>query len=251
MSIATSRFVLVNTSHAGNVGAAARALKVMGFAQPGQLVLLSPRHADVATRDEALALASGATDVLAAAAVTDDWAGALADATTTVALTARGRDFGPPAHALRDLCAQLAAQHDARVAFVFGSERYGLPNEIVYKCDAIAHIPANPAYASLNLAQSVMLVAYEWSMALSQNKSIGALQGTPASPPVEPRASQRDVEAMLAHLEQALVSLGYLDPAAPKKLMPRLQRLLKRAQPSEQEVHILRGIAKAVLDKVK
>lgn len=251
MSNDRTRFVLVNTSHAGNVGAAARALKVMGFDAPGQLVLLEPRLDDVARRDEAVALASGATDVLEAAQLHRHWADALGDATTTVALTARGRDFGPPAHALRDLCERLARHAAERVAFVFGSERYGLSNELVYRCHAIAHIPANPRYASLNLAQSVMLVAYEWSMALNAAFPERNAVDTPPSPEAEAPASQRAVEGLLAHAQQALTALEYLDPQAPKKLMPRLQRLANRARLTEQEVHILRGICKAILEKLQ
>jgi tRNA/rRNA methyltransferase len=242
-----TRFVLVNTSHPGNVGAAARALKVMGFTQPGQLALLAPRFADVMKHEEAIALASGATEVLACTQVAQDWATALGDVSYTVALTARGRDFGPPAFELRSLCEQLAREGTRRVAFVFGSERYGLPNELVYRCSAIAHIPANPEYSSLNLAQSLMLVAYEWRQALGAQGSID----TPEPPPQEAPASQAAVEGALAHAEQALLALGFLSADAPKKLMPRLQRLAHRAQLSEQEVHILRGISKAVLDKLK
>jgi tRNA/rRNA methyltransferase len=252
LSTERTRFILVNTSHAGNVGAAARALKVMGFSQPGQLALLEPRFADVTQHEDAIALASGATDVLASAQVHTDWQAALADASYTVALTARGRDFGPPAFALRDLCESLARDHaQHRVAFVFGSERYGLPNELVYRCSAIAHIPANPEYSSLNLAQSLMLVAYEWRQALLHVQSQHNAVIVPDAPPKEAMASQAAVEGALAHAEQALLALGFLDPSAPKKLMPRLQRLAHRAQLSEQEVHILRGICKVLQDKIK
>jgi tRNA/rRNA methyltransferase len=267
----STRFILVNTSHAGNVGAAARALKVMGFDAPGQLVLLAPRYENLTHKQEAIALASGALDVLENAqrfglqsapnslAEQDAmqssmltplehdesaWQQALGDATFTVALTARGRDFGPPALALRELCEKLASQSEQRVAFVFGSERFGLSNELVYKANAIAHIPANPNYSSLNLAQSLMLVSYEWAQALQSTKL-----ATPDAPPTEALATQAAVEGTIAHWEQALIALEFLDPAAPKKLMPRLQRLFNRAQLTEQEVHILRGIAKAALMK--
>jgi tRNA/rRNA methyltransferase len=223
-------------------------MKVMGFDQNAQLVLLDPRYENVKAKADAIALASGALDVLEAAQVCHSWEEALADATYVVALTARGRDFGPPAETLRALCEQQAAQSQQKIAFVFGSERFGLPNELVYKCNVIAHVPANPAYSSLNLAQCLMLVAYEWRQALDAALEVKRVS-TPDSPLQELRASAVQVEGMLLHLEQALVKLEFLDPQAPKKLMPRLQRLLNRAQPSEQEVHILRGVAKAILDK--
>jgi tRNA/rRNA methyltransferase len=247
-----TRFVLVNTSHAGNVGAAARALKVMGFDAPGQLVLMQPRYDNVQRKQEAIALASGALDVLENAQLitledeAQAWQSALGEATYTIALTARGRDFGPPAYPLRELCERVAKQPEHKLAFVFGSERYGLPNELVYKCNAIAHIPANPNYSSLNLAQSLMLVTYEWSQALAQHKI-----ATPASPPTEPLATQAAIDGAMTHLEEALITLKFLDPEAPKKLMPRLQRLFNRASLSEQEVHILRGIAKSAIDIVR
>jgi tRNA/rRNA methyltransferase len=248
----STRFILVNTSHSGNVGAAARALKVMGFSAPGQLVLLDPRYENVKAKADAISLASGALDVLEGAQICHSWEAALGDAQVAVALTARGRDFGAPAFALRELCEARAALPE-RVAFVFGSERFGLPNEIIYKCHAIAHIPANPLYSSLNLAQSLMLVTYEWRQALNALDPTGTQNATdvPASPPQEPRAGAVEVEGLLKHWEQALVRLKYLDVDAPKKLMPRLQRALNRAQLSEQEVHILRGVAKAILDKTR
>jgi tRNA/rRNA methyltransferase len=267
----TTRFILVQTSHPGNVGAAARALKVMGFdGDHGRLVLLAPQTPGFARSAEARALASGAQDVLEAAeewAALDDWPRALGQASQTVALTARGRDFGAPALPLRSLCERLAARvscasskdangpeaHEndgpsasetivttaASPAFVFGSERYGLPNELVYRCNWIGHIPANPAYASLNLAQSLMLVAYEWRMALGA----APVPSTPQEPP----APQAELEATLAHWREALVAIGFLDPQAPKKLLPRLARLLHRARPSATELHILRGIARQLL----
>ena len=162
MTADPARFVLVGTSHAGNVGAAARAMKVMGFAD---LVLVAPRHADVLERDEAAALASGATDVLASARVVATLAEALDGITYACATAMTPRDFGPPNHPPRQLFATLAPRRH-RVAFVFGSERYGLGNEEVYGCHACLTIPTDPAYGSLNLAQAVQIVAYEWRQAL-------------------------------------------------------------------------------------
>jgi tRNA/rRNA methyltransferase len=150
------------------------------------------------------------------------------------------RDFGPPTRAPRAHFETLAAQPPS-VAFVFGSERFGLSNDDVYRCHACLSIPTDPAYGSLNLAQAVQLVAYDWRMALGGF----AVQERTAAPAV---ADARAVQGLLDHWREALVAVGYLDPAAPKKLLPRLNQLLNRAQPTEEEVHILRGIARALAD---
>jgi tRNA/rRNA methyltransferase len=231
----TTRFILVRPSHAGNVGAAARAMKVMGFAD---LVLVAPRFADVLGHDEAQAMASGATDVLATARVVATLVEALDGVAYACATAMTPRDFGPPTHAPRELMPVLAAS-TRRVAFVFGSERYGLSNDDVYRCHACLSIPTAPGYGSLNLAQAVQLLAYEWRQA----------QG---GFPVLPRttaptwADGPGVQGLLDHWERVLVALGYLDPAAPKKLMPRLNQLAHRAALTTDELNILRGIARAV-----
>jgi tRNA/rRNA methyltransferase len=231
-----TRFVLVNTSHAGNVGAAARAIKVMGF---DELVLVAPRHADVLTHDEALAMASGAADVLAAARVVPTLAGALDGISHVCATAMTPRDFGPPTAAPRDHLATLAAAPPS-IAFVFGGERFGLANNEVYKCHQCLSIPAAPGYGSLNLAQAVQLIAYEWRQALG-GYEVTERTAAPAL------ADAQAVQGLLEHWREALVAIGYLDPAAPKKLMPRLNQLLNRAQLTEEEVHILRGMARAML----
>ena len=233
-----TRFVLVETSHAGNVGAAARAIKVMGFRD---LVLVSPRRPDVVASDEALAMASGATAVLASARVVTTLAEALDGATHVAATAMTPRDFGPPTAAPRAHFATLAAA-PPDVAFVFGGERFGLANDDVYRCHVCLSIPTAPGYGSLNLAQAVQLIAYEWRQALGGF----AVQPRTAEPvPADARA----VQGLLDHWRRTLVEIGYLDPAAPKKLMPRLNQLLNRAQLTAEEVHILRGIAKAASRK--
>lgn len=278
-AFARVRFVLVETSHPGNVGSVARAIKTMGFgARPGTLVLVSPREPAVREHPEAVALASGADDVLRAARVVDDLETALAGASYTVAMTARQREFGPPRLLPREATARarghlLAAAagfgsastaeatlertqgstqgstqeptaefspEAADVAFVFGNERFGLPNEAVDRCSVVTHIPANPAYASLNLAQAVQLIAYEMRLALLQDR---------AAPPSDigyagQAATAEQIEAMFAHLQQGLEAIGFLDPAHPKKLMPRLRRLFARSGLEQEEVNLLRGIAK-------
>jgi tRNA/rRNA methyltransferase len=230
-----TRFVLVNTSHAGNVGAAARAIKVMGF---DDLVLVAPRYGDVLAHDEARAMASGATDVLAGARVVASLAEALDGIAQVCATAMTPRDFGPLTAAPREHFARLAAAPPS-IAFVFGGERFGLSNDDVYRCHQCLSIPAAPGYGSLNLAQAVQVIAYEWRQALGGF----AVTERRAAPAV---ADAQAVQGLLEHWREALLAVGYLDPAAPKKLMPRLNQALNRAQVTDEEVHILRGIARAL-----
>jgi len=245
------RVVLVETSHPGNVGSVARAMKTMGFgAGSGSLVLVSPREPDVLHHPDAVAMASGADDVLAGAQIVPDIETALAGTVYTVAMTARQREFGPPRLLPRDAVARgyevLIAAPEAVVAFVFGNERYGLPNDAVARCAAVTHIPANPAYASLNLAQAVQLITYEMRLALlaapearpDTSRDIG-YAGEPAT--------AEQIESMFGHLQAGLAAIGFLDPTNPRKLMPRLRRLFARAGLEREEVNILRGIAKRMM----
>jgi len=235
-----TRFILIGTSHAGNVGAAARAMKVMGF---DDLVLVAPRWPDVLQHEEAHAMASGATDVLERARVVPALADALDGVTCACATAMTPRDFGPPTRAPRECFAELAAQPPQRVAFVFGSERYGMSNDDVYRCHVALSIPTLPDYGSLNLAQAVQLIAYDWRQAL------GGFAVEPRTPEVQ-LADGVAVQGMLDHWQRTLVEIDFLDPAAPRKLMPRLQQLLNRARLTVEEIHILRGIARAV-DKAR
>lgn len=235
-----TRFILVETSHAGNVGAVARAIKVMGF---GDLVLVRPRWVDVLTRDEAIDRASGAVDVLRAARVVDTLDEALHGVGHLCATAMTPRDFGPPTRTPRAHFEQLSSEErTGGVAFLFGSERYGMRNEDVYRCHVCLSIPTAPDYGSLNLAAAVQLVAYEWRMAL------GGFQTAQVGPPAAPVADAQAIAGALRHWEKALVAVDYLDPATPRKLIPRLQQLLNRAQPTEAEVHILRGVARAMIE---
>lgn len=231
-----TRFVLIQTSHAGNVGAVARAMKVMGF---DDLVLVQPRWDDVLTREETIERASGAADVLARARAVASLDEALEGMTHLCATVMTPRDFGPPTRTPREHLGAIAptGQH---VAFLFGSERYGMRNEDVYRCHAALRIPVAPDYGSLNLAAAVQVIAYEWRMAL------GGFDA-PAVPAPE-AADAAALGGMLRHWEQALVDVGFLDPAAPRKLMPRLNQLFNRAQPTPEEIHILRGVAKAMAE---
>jgi tRNA/rRNA methyltransferase len=238
-----TRFILINTSHAGNVGGTARAMKVMGFSD---LVLVAPRWANVLNREETIQRASGALDVLKNARVVDTLDEALDGMTHVCATAMTPRDFGPPtlmprAHfaALTAPAAESAAQRPESVAFLFGSERFGMQNEDVYRCHACLSIPTDPKFGSLNLAAAVQLIAYDWREALGGFAVQSATQ--------QPRlADAAEVAGMLGHWEQALAEIGFLDPQAPKKLMPRLNQMFNRAQLSPEEIHILRGVAKAM-----
>jgi tRNA/rRNA methyltransferase len=230
----STRFILVEPSHAGNVGAAARAIKVMGF---GQLVLVKPRFANVLEQEDARAFASGALDVLDNAQVVGTLADALGGITHACATAMTPRDFGPPTLAPRAHFTPLAASGHT-VAFVFGPERTGMTNEDVYRCHSCLSIPAHPDYGSLNLAQAVQVIAYEWRQALGGFP----VQERTAAPQWADGAA---IQGLLEHWQRTLVGNGFLDPEAPKKLMPRLNQLANRLQLTAEEVHILRGIARA------
>jgi len=232
-----TRFVLINPSHAGNVGATARAMKTMGF---DDLMLVAPRWANVLNREETIQRASGALDVLRNARIVASLDEALQGITHLCATAMTPRDFGPPTVTPRQHFEQLAkAESGAQqgVAFLFGSERFGMQNEDVYRCHVALSIPSNPQFGSLNLAAAVQVIAYEWRLAL------GAYRVQDAGSQSE-LADGSQVAGMLAHWERALVSIGFLDPEAPKKLMPRLNQLFNRAAVTQEEIHILRGIAK-------
>ena len=231
----STRFILVDTSHPGNVGAAARAMKVMGFAD---LVLVTPRFADVLSHPDAIAMASGATDILERARIVATLDEALDGSTFACATAMTPRDFGPPTRAPREAFAELA-RSDHRVAFVFGGERFGLSNEHVYACHLCISIPTQPEYGSLNLAQAVQLLSYDWRQALGGFPVVERTQA-----PMQADATA--VRGLLAHWREMLVEIEFLDPAVPRKLMARLHQLVNRARVTTEEVHILRGIARQV-----
>jgi tRNA/rRNA methyltransferase len=224
------RVVLVQPSHPGNIGAAARAMKTMGLSS---LWLVQPKHFPDA---EASARASGATDVLDAAQVVSSLTEALQGVTLAAALTSRRRELSLPAQWSREAAQTLAsrAEHGEEVALVFGNETYGLSNEDLRICQLPVMIPANPDYCSLNLGAAVQVMSYEISMALA----------TPAALPVygEPLATVDEVEALMAHIERATTATGFFNPANPKRLMPRLRRMFGRIALERDEVNILRGM---------
>ena len=236
------RFVLVETSRAGNIGAAARAIKTMGFSD---LVLVNPRFPDALTDPEAVAFASGAQDVLNRARIVGSMAEALDGCNFAAAVSARLREFSPPVWDPRTFAGHLAATESLHCALVFGNERFGLPNHIVETCNVLINIPANPDYSSLNLSQATQVLAYECRMAASLEARPSAIGFHGDS------ASLDQVEGMYAHLEQALVAIDFLDADNPKKLMPRLKRLFSRTQLETEEVNILRGIARQILKSAK
>lgn len=234
------RIVLVETSHPGNIGAVARAMKTMGFSD---LYLVNPRFPDALSNPDAIAFASGAQDILESTKIVSSIEEALIDCHYVAAISARLREFSPPILSPRQLATQLSQVSQNSVALVFGSERYGLPNEIVVNCNALINIPANPDYSSLNLAQAVQLLAYECRVAEIDEKRMIPEIGFQGK-----TASANEIDGMYEHLEKALVKIDFLDPASPKKLMPRLKRLFSRTQLETEEVNILRGIAKKIID---
>ncbi len=229
--LASIRVVLCQPSHPGNIGAAARAMKTMGLAE---LVLVRPKRFPHAEAD---ALASGATDLLAAARVCDTLDEALAGCALAIGLSARRRELSHEQVTAREAAARaVATAHSQPAALVFGTEMSGLSNAELLRCQLLAMIPANPEYPSLNLAAAVQILAYEVRQA-----AVSPAQPTPPFP----LASHDEVEGFLRQLEHTLVRIGFLDPAHPKRLMPRLRRLFARTRLEREEVNILRGILKA------
>ena len=233
------RFILVNTYHPGNVGAVARAIKTMGFSE---LVLVNPHRQDVTHHEEAGAFASNANDVLANARIVSTLDEALEDCDFAAALSTRPRLFSPPILTAREMALKIMGIPNLRTALVFGSERFGLPNEAIEKCHVLVNIPANPEYSSLNLAQAVQVLAYECRQAELGDHVAETEVGFHGKP-----ASVEQINGMFEHLEEALVAIHYLNPENPKTLKPRLRRLFARNGLELEEINILRGIAKQML----
>ncbi|UZW63279.1 RNA methyltransferase [Lysobacter enzymogenes] len=243
--MARIRVVLVGTQHPGNIGSAARAMKTMGLSR---LILAAPEKAP--DRDS-YALAAGADDVLAAATVVPDLAAAVADCHFVLGCTARSRrialeQFDPRQAAA--LC-EARARAGSEVALVFGRERTGLENHELQLCHAAVHIPANPAYSSLNLAAAVQVLSYELRMA-SLAASAPAAAPAPAPAAIvgdggdrrEPPASHAQMEGFFGQLGQALDAIDFHKGRTPEAAMHKLRRLFLRAQLDEREVRLLRGV---------
>ncbi len=226
------RIVLVNPSHPGNIGAAARAMKNMGLEH---LYLVDPQSFPSA---EATARASGADDLLARARCTDTLEAALSGCALVIGASARNRSLPVPMLDPR-ACAELVMQQPAEtgVAVVFGRERTGLTNEELDRCHYLVRIPANAKYPSLNLAAAVQVITYELRMARAA-----------ALPAVQSRhrfATAEEMELFYQHLQETLIAIDFLDADNPRQLMRRLRRLFARARPNQNEVNILRGILTA------
>ena len=230
------RIVLVATSHTGNMGSTARAMKTMGLTN---LYLVNPL---VKPDSQAIALSAGASDVIGNATIVDTFDEAIAGCSLVVGTSARSRSLPWPMLEPRE-CGQRSAMESehAPVAIVFGRERVGLTNDELQKCHYHVAIPANPEYSSLNLAMAVQIIAYEIRVA--------HLDRIAAHQPVaeeEPYPLVDDLERFYAHLEETLHATGFIRPTHPGNIMSRLRRLFTRARPEAQELNILRGILASI-----
>jgi tRNA/rRNA methyltransferase len=235
--------VLCETSHPGNIGSVARAMKVMGFTQ---LRLVAPK---TFPSPEAVTLSSNASDVLDSATMHDTLEAAISSSTLSFSFTARPRDLGTPALTVRE-AARMARVHLANnqhhVAFVFGNETYGLSNAQIMLTTHRVYIPANPNYSSLNLAQAVQIAMYEMQMSLLDFGLPAAEREVAVSP-----AASEELVGLMNHFERAAIESGFLDPLVPKRLMQRMFRLFHRATPEREEIAILRGMLSAFEAKMR
>ena len=225
------RIVLSHTSHPGNIGAAARAMKTMGLRS---LYLIDPKSFP---DTEAEARAAHAADILQQTQVCAELHQALDQTVLAAAVTARPRELSHEVFDARQGARELLRYaHQQPVAVLFGRESSGLNTSEVHKCQIIIHIPANPHYPSLNLASAVQVMAYELRMALTE-------QTTTAHTPISGSpANFNELESLYAHLEGMMIHSGFLDPEKPKFLMSRVRRMFSRARLEKEEVQILRGL---------
>lgn len=236
------KVVLVETTHPGNIGSTARAMKVMGL---HRLVLVNPERFP---SEEAVALASNADDVLEQAEVVDDFAAAIAGCQYVLACTARTRSLPlpglPPRQAAESAVTEVLDQGH-QVAIVFGRERSGLTTEEAQLSNALVHIPTSDTYRSLNLAQAVQIMSYEIRMAALERED----QSPQPQPPSDwvPEPLER-LDYFFVRLEDGLRAINFLNPAQPKRLMQRLRRLFIRARPDENELNILNGVVSSMLE---
>lgn len=238
------RFVLVSPSHPGNIGAAARAIKTMGFSR---LYVVNPRHADYRQQPDAIAFSTHAADVLERSICTDSLEKALEGVSLACALSGYDREFGPPLADLQTSCemvkARLQEDNFEEIAFVFGTERSGLTNEEIMLCQLCTAIPANPDCDSLNLAQAVQVTAYQAQQTL-RGRSLDAHASRFEG---ERPATVEAIEGFMKHLEEALLACGALNPEQPKLMMPKLRRIFSRSGLSAPDVDMLRGICAAII----
>ena len=228
------RIVLINTSHPGNIGATARAMKVMGLQH---LHLVNPKTFPC---HEATAMASGADDLLQRAVIHDALESALDGCSLVMGTSARLRSLPMPQMDLRSAAKSVLTEHHGQdIAILFGQERAGLTNDEIQRCHQLVHVETNPEFGSLNLAQAVQLMAYELRMAVLGGA--GMVRAPSDWVPVD--AGQ--MEMFFVHLEQTLLDIGFMNPEQPKRLMARMRRLYNRAQPDQNEINILRGVLTA------
>jgi len=238
------RFVLVEPTHCGNIGAAARAVLTMGFCG---LSVVAPRERGYRGADEAVALAANAIKVLQDSQMHATTVEALDGVNLAFAMTGHRREFGPRHRTLREgarLAARWLKRGAGAVAFVFGTERSGLVNRDVQRCHFSCSIPADARFGSLNLAQAVQVAAYEMRCALTES---GAARRDEAVEQ-DSRATVEHTERLFGSLERALTAIGFHDPAQPRQLMARLRSVLGRAELSPAEVDILLGICAAMIE---
>ncbi len=228
------RIVLVNTTHPGNIGASARAMKNMGITD---LALVGPHRFP---HKEATARASGAVDVLDNATVVDSLKDAIGDCVYVAGASARSRSINWPSMEARDCAARLIEEsHQGTVAAVFGPEKYGLTNVDLDLCDTVLTIPTDPDFSSLNLGMAVQVLTYELRAAAIGGTASNYESGAPL-------ATSEELQHFYTHLEGVLTDLDFLDPDNPRHLMRRLRRLFIRARPDQNELNILRGFLAAV-----
>lgn len=230
------KIVLVETSHPGNIGAAARAMKTMGLSQ---LVLVSPQkfpHADATFR------AAGADDLLSHAVVVSDLKDALKNCEWVIGASVRQRKLSRPLYTPKTAAEKIHTELTGNVAIVFGRERSGLTNEELSFCHDQICIPTNPDFSSLNVASAVQVICYELRMQMLQGKNSTLKHYTD-----DPLANADEVAGFYEHLRTTLLALHFLDAKQPKKLMERLQLLFNRTHLTTTELNILRGILRAIL----
>lgn len=232
------RVVLVNTTHPGNIGATARAMKTMGLTE---LVLVNPLHFP---HEEAIALATSAADVLEQARVVPTLQDAIADCGLVLGASAQSRHLPWPMLSPREIGPVV---HEARmtqpVALVFGRERDGLSNEELQLCHYHVQIPTHPSCRCLNVAQAVQVLCYEVMM--SGQIPSNVIDDLPT------QASGKEMELFFEHLERTLIQTGFLDPRSPKMLIPRLRRIFMKARLDQNEMNILRGVLTSVNDTIR
>lgn len=239
MKLDSIRIVLVETTHPGNIGSTARAMKTMGLSN---LYLVSPK---IFPHQHAIEMAAGADDILEQAVVVDSLSDAIAPCHLVLGTSARRRDLDISLlNPHEQACMVFENAHQQQIAIVFGREHAGLTNDELLACHYHIHIPSNPEYSSLNLSQAVQIIAYEIRHVFQQNNDINH-QG------LVDFATQDEVERLFDHMKTVLIDVDFLKPSNPKKLMQRLRRLFNRARLEHNEVNILRGMMTQIQRSLK